>query len=364
MKKFLVAIIIVLWGSSVQAQSKEELLPICIEESQEIIKFAQAFRSGVSSIGETMRPSAFASMVLAPEEKELLKELLLKSITAEANPKNIELELSSGFARLETKKDLISDMLEEAFEESLEFEQMSLFIAGCTNAFGDEVYTLQEKVDELSEENEAVEKKLLAAQSDAANSLLQLGLTDASATELQALLALANQEISDLKAQVSLIDEPTAKIQARLKAALAAKLAAEQALTAAGSKIDDLKAQVSLGTETAAKIQARLTAALSARYLEERLLDAANLRQDELSTQLNEAVMARFEYKKLSDDLQSAKEQQALLLENAQNTLSEERVTSAAAQRQTELLNQQVATLRTQIQELSALLDLAEQRDQ
>jgi hypothetical protein len=78
MKNFLVAIITVLWGSSVQAQSKEELLPICIEESQEIIKFAQAFRSGVSSIGETMRPSAFASMVLAPEEKELLKELLLK----------------------------------------------------------------------------------------------------------------------------------------------------------------------------------------------------------------------------------------------------------------------------------------------
>tara|TARA_B110000908_G_C10188060_1_gene419043 strand:+ start:67 stop:1014 length:948 start_codon:yes stop_codon:yes gene_type:complete len=149
--KFLVALISVLWSSSVQAQSREELLPICIERSQEIITYAQAFRSGASSFGATMRPRDFVSIISNSEENVFLKELLVKSIAADADPKKIELELESGFARLETKKRLISDMLEEAFEESPEFEKLSLFISGCANAFGDEVYTLQEENDKLSE---------------------------------------------------------------------------------------------------------------------------------------------------------------------------------------------------------------------
>ena len=80
--------------------------------------------------------------------------------------------------------------------------------------------------------------------------------------------------------------------------------------------------------------------------------------------QLTAALAAKLQSEQTSRDLLSATEQQALLLENAESTLSRERATSAAAQRQTELLNQQVAALRTQLKELSGLLNLAERRDE
>jgi chemotaxis protein MotB len=303
MKKFLVAIMTVLWGSSVQAQSKEELLPICIEESQEIIKFAQAFRSGVSSIGETMRPSAFASMVLAPEEKELLKELLLKSITAEANPKNIELELSSGFARLETKKDLISDMLEEAFEENLEFEQMSLFIAGCTNAFGDEVYNLQEKVDELSEENETVERKLKATEkaleiakagSNKSRSQLNIALETQRKTEeklqksettLSNFLTANEQQVALIKDAEKLLTGITSNqsvdaFRKQIAAALAAKKQAEQ----------KLKSETTLLNQKVTDMGTRLRELSGLLYLAEQRDQEAQVQLQSLGSDLNTAL--------------------------------------------------------------------------
>ena len=150
----------------------------------------------------------------------------------------------------------------------------------------------------------------------------QLNLTDQSAAELQVQLSIAIQQIADLQAQNFLDDETAAEVQARLTATLAAKLAVEQSLTVAA------------------------------------------INEDEVRKQLTAALAAKLQSEQTSRDLLSATEQQALLLENAESTLSRERATSAAAQRQTELLNQQVAALRTQLKELSGLLNLAERRDE
>ena len=167
---------------------------------------------------------------------------------------------------------------------------------------------------------------------------------------LQSELLFARNDADNLRAQLSLTGQSAAQLQVRL--------------AAAGQEISDLQAQVSLGTETAADIQARLTAALAEKLEAKQSLNAATLNEEDVRKQLTAALAAKLQSEQASRDLLSATEQQALLLENAQNTLSKERVTSAAAQRQTELLNQQVAALRTQLQELSGLLDLAEQRDQ
>ena len=262
-----------------------------------------------------------------------------------------------------------------------EAEETLTLLAAARLAQGDlnsQLVALLSQVEDGNSQSQSLQSELLFARNDADNLRAQLSLTGQSAAQLQVRLAAAGQEISDLQAQVSLGTETAADIQARLTAALAEKLEAKQSLnaatlneedvrnqlTAAGDEIADLKSQVSLGTRTVAEIQARLTAALAAKLAMEQSLNAATLNEDDVRKQLTAALAAKLQSEQASRDLLSATEQQALLLENAQNTLSKERVTSAAAQRQTELLNQQVAALRTQLQELSGLLDLAEQRDQ
>ena len=262
-----------------------------------------------------------------------------------------------------------------------EAEETLTLLAAARLAQGDlnsQLVALLSQVEDGNSQSQSLQSELLFARNDADNLRAQLSLTGQSAAQLQVRLAAAGQEISDLQAQVSLGTETAAEIQARLTAALAEKLEAKQSLnaatlneedvrnqlTAAGDEIADLKSQVSLGTRTVAEIQARLIAALAAKLAAEQSLNAATLTKDDVRKQLTAALAAKLQSEQASRDLLSATEQQALLLENAQNTLSKERVTSAAAQRQTELLNQQVAALRTQLQELSGLLDLAEQRDQ
>ena len=262
-----------------------------------------------------------------------------------------------------------------------EAEETLTLLAAARLAQGDlnsQLVALLSQVEDGNSQSQSLQSELLFARNDADNLRAQLSLTGQSAAQLQVRLAAAGQEISDLQAQVSLGTETAADIQARLTAALAEKLEAKQSLNvatlneedvrkqlkAAGGEIADLKSQVSLGTRTVAEIQARLTAALAAKLATEQSLNAATLNEDDVRKQLTAALAAKLQSEQASRDLLSATEQQALLLENAQNTLSKERVTSAAAQRQTELLNQQVAALRTQLQELSGLLDLAEQRDQ
>ena len=268
MKNFLVAIITVLWSSCAQAQSKEELLPICIEGSQEIIKYAQAFRSGASSVGETITARDFAYILPNFEENELLKELLLKSIAADADPKKIELELSSGLERLETKRDLIIGMLQEAFEEKPRYNKLSLFVSACTNAFGGEVYTLQEKVDELSEENEAVERKLKATEkaleiakagSNKSRSQLNIALETQRKTEekLQKSEAVLSNFVTANKKKINLIkdaedllagvtaNQSVDAFREQIAAALAAKKQAERKLNTETTLLNQKVAEMS-----------------------------------------------------------------------------------------------------------------------
>ena len=265
MKKFLVAVISVLWGSSVQAQSKEELLPICIEDSQEIIAYSRALQSGISSIGETLRPRKLAAIFLNIEENELLQRLLKDSLAEGADPKSIELELSSGFARLEKQKDLISDMLEEAFKESLEFEKLSLFISGCTNAFGGEVYTMQEENDALSEENKAVVRKLMASEK-----ALEVAKAGANKYRSQLNVALNTQCKTDAKLQESeaaLSNFVTANEQqvALIKDAkkLLAGITSNQSVNAFPEQIAAALAAIKQAEQTSGDLQTRLIARLA-----------------------------------------------------------------------------------------------------
>ena len=78
---------------------------------------------------------------------------------------------------------------------------------------------------------------------------------------------------------------------------------------------------------------------------------------------MTEALAAKLAAETLANDTSTQAEKRAALLAAAQQELSTEQAVSAEAQRQTELLNQQVAALRSQLGSLQALLDDAQARD-
>ena len=324
-------------------QSRLETEQTRLLSEQEALNLALASnRSEIDAQSEAAR--------LAASKREALEALIadLQLQSAQAGDRVIALE-----QQLATTADALSDeeaakLVEAAAAEALrnrlenadaeltamtlsleakrrEAEETLTLLAAARAAEGDlnaQLVALLSQVELGTSQSQTLQADLRSAQSDADNLRTQLGLTDQSAAELKVQLAEAGQQIADLQAQVASRDETSEEVQARLTAALAAKLVAEQSLN---------------------------TAAIS---------------EDEVRKQLAAALAAKLQSEQTSRDLLSATEQQALLLENAKTTLSQERVTSAAAQRQTELLNQQVAALRTQLKELSGLLNLAEERDQ
>ncbi|WP_295509768.1 peptidoglycan -binding protein [Sulfitobacter sp.] len=93
------------------------------------------------------------------------------------------------------------------------------------------------------------------------------------------------------------------------------------------------------------------------------LLAAARAAQAELDAKLGASEAARLAALAQADKQMTDAEKQAALLAMAQSALAGEEKISAEAQRQTELLNQQVASLRGQLGELQSLLDDAVARD-
>ena len=286
------------------AASKREALEALIADLQ-----LQSAQAGDRVIALEQKLATAAD---ALSEEEAAK--LVEAAAAEA----LRNRLENGDAEL-TAMTLSLEAKRREAEETLTLLAAARAAEGDLNA---QLVALLSQVEAGTSQSQTLQAELRAAQSDADNLRTQLGLTDQSAAALKVQLAAAGQQIADLQAQVASRDETSEEVQARLTAALAAKLVAEQSL------------------------------------------NTAAINEDEVRKQLTAALAAKLQSEQTSRDLLSATEQQALLLENAQTTLSQERVISAAAQRQTELLNQQVAALRTQLKELSGLLNLAEERDQ
>ena len=298
--------------TEIDAQSEVARLAASKREALEAL-IADLQKQGAQTEGRVVvLEQQLARTAEALSEEEAAK--LVEAAAAEALRNRLEnagAELTAMTLSLEAKR-------REA-EETLTLLAAARAAEGDLNA---QLVALLFQVEAGSSQSQTLQAELRAAQSDADNLRTQLGLTDQSAAALKVQLAAASQKIADLQAQLASRDETSEEVQARLTAVLAAKLVAEQSL------------------------------------------NTAAINEDEVRKQLTAALAAKLQSEQTSRDLLSATEQQALLLENAQTTLSQERVTSAAAQRQTELLNQQVAALRTQLKEISGLLNLAEERDQ
>ena len=103
-------------------------------------------------------------------------------------------------------------------------------------------------------------------------------------------------------------------------------------------------------------LKKRLAAALT-----QKLADKAE--QDDVRAKLAAALAAKLAAEQTNADQMTEAETRAALLSEARKTLSKEKAVSAKARRQMALLNQQVAALRTQLQNLQGLLDDAMAKD-
>lgn len=276
-------------------------------------------------------------------------------------------------------------------EKRREAEETLTLLAAARSATGDlnaQLIALLSQVDAETSQRNQLQADLLAAQNAQDQAAAALVDTGQSVAQLQGQLETTQQDVVNLRVQLSQTDQSNAELEVELAAAsqrILSLQAAEQdaenlrvqlgltgrstadlqaQLATAGQRIATLQSQVAASNQNATDVQAKLTAALAAKLASDQTLDTVGIDADEVRKQLLAALAAKLKSEQTSRDLLTAAEQRSLLLENAKAALTGERQTSLAAQRQTELLNQQVAALRTQLEDLGGLLDLAKSRDQ
>ncbi len=215
-----------------------------------------------------------------------------------------------------------------------------------------QVSDLQDKVAQ-SAEALSVEESARLAEAAAAEALRsRLENADAELTAMTLALETQRKEAEDTLTLLAAARAATGDLDARLAEALIRLQDADAAaLVAAETQTDLAMAQQEI-VELRGKIAAQ-----------EQTVEGLETDSDTLRAQLVAAVAARLAAENAVRDRSSDVAKQSALLAAARAALSEEEATSAAAQRQTELLNQQVAVLRTQLGNLQALLDDAVARD-
>lgn len=246
------------------------------------------------------------------------------------------------------------------------------------------VATLEDAQAALISEQDALNLALAAARSETDAQAEAARLAAARREALDALVADLRARNEDTQAQVAALTTAAEEAETALSEAESARIAEAAAAELLRNRLENAEAELTamtlsleaqrkdaedtltlLAAARAAEkdLDAMLAAALAdVGELETQVADRAALRE-QLADALAAKVAAEAEAQEQLTDAQKDAQKQAALLAAAQSALSQETATSAAAQRQTELLNQQVAALRGQLGELQSLLDDAVARD-
>jgi len=202
-----------------------------------------------------------------------------------------------------------------------------------------------------------LENQLAAALAEIDQGTLEIAELRTRLSEAEASLASSEGRAEELEARLA---AERASLEERLAEALAAKLKVE-------SDIED--AEAALAQALAAKLAAEqeVTAALKAQEAAEaqarEARDAMSLTEAELQNVLAKALADKLAAEQQAREAMSEVERQEVLLNAAKNTLSEQQELASEAQKQQELLNQQLAALRTQLSSLQAIIDDYKSRD-
>ena len=310
----------------------------------------------ITLLGDALGLEQQTTSQLRAEVSQLSAQLLQAEQDANAQANLIDTlsrQRDEGLAQLEQANESITDF--EAKVALLLTERESA-LAEIT-VLGDKLAATQEKLDAEQEaarlaaaQRALIDQELAASQEKAKT--LELDLT-------QALAALASQQT-----QTKELTERSENLQASLAQTQMALTAEEEAKLAEQILVHELRKRLE-------ESQAELTA-LTLRLEQERqkaeetltLLAAARIKEQELSqAQADELAQRKLAEQKTASVL-SEKERQDILLAEARNLLNAEKELSQKSQLEVEALNQQVAALRGQLGELTALLDASEARSQ
>ncbi|WP_299563613.1 peptidoglycan -binding protein [uncultured Sulfitobacter sp.] len=217
----------------------------------------------------------------------------------------------------------------------------------------------QEEIDTLSADVTAAQNALSAQESTR--------LAEAAAAEaLRERLKNADTELTAMTLSLESQRRRAEETLTLLAAARAAEKDLDLKLAAALLDADELEKQVETAqardVELADVRDALRTARTRIATLEEQLDTTQSETAEEMAdlrAGLAAALAAKVAAEQEAGTTQTEAEQRAALLAQAERQLAQERETSAASQRQTELLNQQVAALRAQLGNLQGLLDQA-----
>ena len=305
-------------------------------------------------------------------------------------------------ARREALDALVADLRARNAEAQDQVAALQGQISETTQALSDEeaaklaeaaaAEALRAKLQDADAELTAMTLALEAKRKEAEETLTLLAAARASQSDLddqliKALISLQAAETAakvgaDAQAEVGRLQGELTVLRAELDRARTAGADTAQSLTAEG---DALRADLATAQGQIAQLEqdletsrARLSAErdalrdelaqarLDIAVLEQALDDNQTVLETDraaLRAQLAEALAAKIAAQALAEDNSTDAQKQAALVSAAQAALAEEKQIRSEAQRQTELLNQQVAALRTQLGDLRALLDDAELRD-
>lgn len=323
----------------------------------------------LGSLSDAQAQAADQATVIAALQSERAAQ---DAALAEAQTRitSFEAQVASLIADRDTAQGQVADL--ETREAALLSEQEALNLALAASR--DEIDAQTEAARLAAARREALEA--LAADLRARNADAQAqieGLTADVASAQEALTAQEAEQLADAAAAKALrerLRNADTELTAMTLSLEAQRKRAEETLTllaAARAAEDELDQRLAaaLNTEEGAKNTledaqrriAQLEAQLEATQTETGT-EVADLR-----SRLAAALAAKLAAETAIGESQSDVARRAALLAQAQSQLADEQEVSAAAQRQTELLNQQVAALRTQLRDLQGVLDVTVEAD-
>ena len=269
--------------------------------------------------------------------------------------------LQARLGALNTTLSTVEEDLAQARSRITDFEaQVAALLSDQERAQGN-IAALEDQRDALLTEQEALNLALaqsrqeIDAQAEAARlAAARREALEALVADLESSDAAQTAQIADLEQQLS--DEEAARLA---EAAAAETLRAR--LENADAELTAMTLALEAQRQEAEDTLTLLAAAQAAKAELERQFGELNA--EELKAQLQAALEAQTQAQADAAAQRSLAEERAALLAVARDTIASEQEISTEAQRQTALLNQQMAALRGQLGSLQALLDDYEDRN-
>ncbi|WP_170360561.1 peptidoglycan -binding protein [Ruegeria arenilitoris] len=219
----------------------------------------------------------------------------------------------------------------------------------------------QGQIAELVDEQGALNLALAQSRAEIDEQTEAARLAAAQREALEALVADLEQSDAAQSTRISELEEQLSTEEAAKLAEAAAAENLRNRLLNADAELTAMTLALEAQRKEAEETLTLLAAAQAAKAELERQFGALNA--EELRAQLEAALAARTEAQAEAQEQRTLAEERAALLAVARDTLSNEQAISEKAQRETALLNQQMAALREQLGGLQALLDDYQERN-